>query len=152
MGSSRTRMAVCCGGSAGGLRAGARWREGRIGGSCCVTSSGVLCCATSGGRLRSAWLRSAWLRLVEVRRARCRLMPRCAGGILAFVVALSAAMLGALLLKICTITACMACCTGQYRLTTHSKSTCKANTPSSTAGRLRSVGASGLKMNLKVTV
>ena len=136
--SSRMRTAVCTGGSTGRLGVGARWRDGRMVATCWVTSSGLLCCATRGGRFRSA----------AGRRVRCRLMPRCTGGALAVAVLLS----GVRLLKICTITACMACCTGQYRLTTHSKRTCKASTPNSTAGRLRSGGASAAKMNLKVTV
>ncbi len=141
-GSSRLRIAVCTGGgSAGRLRVGARWRDGRMGAACCVTCSGVLCCATRGGKLR----------LAAVRRARCRLMPRCGGGLLTSIEALSL-LDGALELKICTITACTACCTGQYRFTTHKSARCSATTPSSTAGRLRSGGASGVKMNLKVTV
>ena len=142
-GSSRDRIAVCTGGgSTGRLGVGVFRRDGRMGATNCVTCNAVLCCATRGGRLRSA----------AVRRARCKPMPRCTGGLLTTVALAFTLLDDALLLKICTITACMACCTGQYRFTTHSNKTCNSNTPSNTPGRLRSRGASGVKMNLKVTV
>jgi hypothetical protein len=134
MGSSRSRTAVCTDGATA-RRTAERARAGLIEAICWVTSNGVLCCATRGGKLSCA----------AVFRARRVLIPRCVSAACALAALLLVLVLDASLRKICTTIVRTACCRGQYKLATHNSTRCTSSTASHTPGRLRATGRSRVR-------